>query len=74
MKKYQINDDTMNESQLQRVYNYNIYPRDSKMYSDKGFVNVDNGSQGGTHWTCFIVQENNHTILTVSVFSQINFY
>ena len=28
------------------------------MYSDKGFVNTDNGSQGATHWTCFIVKDN----------------
>ena len=48
----------MNESELQRVYNYPIYPRDSKIYSDKGFVNIDNGAQGGTHWTCFIVKDN----------------
>ena len=39
----------MNESELQRVYNYEIYPRDSRLYSDKGFANIDNGSQGGTH-------------------------
>ena len=48
----------MNESQIQKIYNYPIYPRDSKIYSDKGFVNIDNGSQGGTHWTCFIVKDN----------------
>ena len=48
----------MNESQLQKVYNYPIYPRDIKFLSDKGFVNIDNGSQGGTHWTCFIVKGN----------------
>ena len=48
----------MNESELQRVYNYPIYPRDSKIYSDKGFVNIDNGIMGGTHWTCFIVKDN----------------
>ena len=48
----------MNESQLQRVYIYAIYPRDSKIYSDKGYVNVDNGSQGGSQWTCFIVKDN----------------
>ena len=47
----------MNESQLQKVYNYPIYPRDSKIYSDKGFVNIHNGSQGGTHWTCFIIKD-----------------
>ena len=46
----------MNESKLQKIYNYPIYPRDSKIYSDKGFVNIDNGSMGGSHWTCFIVQ------------------
>ena len=50
MKKYNLNNNTMNESELQRVYNYPIYPRDSKIYSDRGFVNIDNGDQGGTHW------------------------
>ena len=58
MKKYKLTNNFMNESQLQRVYNYPIYPRDSKIYSDKGFVNIDNGSQGGSHWTCFIVKDN----------------
>ena len=43
----------MNESELQRVYNYPIYPRDSKIFSDKGFVNIDNGFQGSTQRTCF---------------------
>ena len=47
----------MKESQLQRVYKYPIYPRDSKIYSDKGFVNIDNGYRGGTHCTCFIVKD-----------------
>ena len=53
MKKYNLKNDTMNESQLQKLYKYPIYPRDSKIHSDKGFVNIDNGTQGGTHWTCF---------------------
>ena len=57
MKKYNLKNDTMNESQLQKIHNYPIYPRDSKIYSDKGFVNIDNGFQGGTHWTCYIVKE-----------------
>ena len=47
----------MNESELQKIYLYSIYPQDSKIYSDKGFVNIDNGSMGGTHWTCFIVKD-----------------
>ena len=48
----------MNETELPKIYNYPIYPRDSKIYSDRGFVNIDNGSRGGTHWTCFIVKDN----------------
>ena len=58
MKKYKLKNDTMNESQLQKIYIYHIYPRDSKVNSDTGFVNIDDGSQGGTHWTCFIVKNN----------------
>ena len=58
MKKYNLKNDTMNESQLQKIYKYPIYPRDSKIHSDKGFVNIDNGSRGGIHWTCFIVKDN----------------
>ena len=30
MKKYKLKNDTMNESELQRVYNCPIYPRYSK--------------------------------------------
>ena len=58
MQKEKLKNDTMNESELQRVYIYPTYPTDSKIYSDKKFVNVDNGSMGGTHWTCFYIQDN----------------
>ena len=58
MTKYKLKNNTMNESQLQKIYSLAIYPRDSKIYSDKGFVNIDNGSQGGTHWTSFLVKDN----------------
>ena len=58
MKKYKLKNDTMNESQLQKIYNYPIYPRDSKIYSDKDFVNIDDGRMGGSHWTCIIVKDN----------------
>ena len=47
----------MNEYQLQRVYISPIYPRDSKIYSDESFVNIDDGRMGGSHWTCFIVKD-----------------
>ena len=43
MKKNCLKKDTMNEFELERVYCYPIYPRDSKTYSDKGFVNTDDG-------------------------------
>ena len=59
MKKYNLKDNTMNESELQRVYKYPRYPRGSRLYSDKRFVNIDNGSMGGRHLTCFIVKNNN---------------
>ena len=53
-----MKNDTTNESELQILYNYIIYPRDSKINSDKKIVNIDNGRLGGTHWTCFIVKDN----------------
>ena len=58
MKKYNLKNDNMNESELQKVYNYPIYPRDSKTYSDKGFVNIVNRSRGGSHWCVFYVKNN----------------
>ena len=57
MKKYNLKNDTMNECELQKVYYFKKDPRDSKINSDKGFVIIDDGSQGGTHWTCFIVKD-----------------
>ena len=74
MKKNKLKIDTINESELQRVYNYSINPRDSKIYSDRGFVNIDNGRMGGSHWTCFIVKDKNHTTSIVSAVSQINLF
>ena len=48
----------MNESELQRVYKYKIFPRDSKIITDKRCLNIDGGYQGGTHWTCFSIKDN----------------
>ena len=58
MKTNNLKNNTMNESQLQKVYNHPIYPKGSKIYSDRGFVNIDNGSTGGSHWTCFYIKDN----------------
>ena len=48
----------MDEGDLQRVYFFPIYPEDSKIHSDKGFVSIDNDSIGGIHWICFIIKVN----------------
>ena len=58
MKKFNLKNDTMNESQLQKIYNYPIYPRDSKIYSDRGFINIGNYENGGSHWCSFIIKDN----------------
>ena len=63
----------MNESDLERVYNYNLYPRDSLITTNKGFVILDNRQLRGTHWCAFHVKKINHITLTPSVVSQINF-
>ena len=48
----------MDERELRRIYKNNKNPRDSKILTDTGFVRIDNGSEGGIHWTCFIVKDN----------------
>ena len=41
LRKYNFKNDTMNESQLQTLYIYPIYPSYPKIFSDKGVVNTD---------------------------------
>ena len=43
----------MSESDLQKVYNFKIYPRDSKITTTKGFVNIDNREQNGNSLDLF---------------------
>ena len=57
-KKYSLINNTMVESELQKVYNYKIHPRDSIIPSNKRFVKIDDGRMGGSHWTCFIIKDN----------------
>ena len=52
MKVYNLKTETKNDSDLQRVYKYNIHPKGSKISSDRGFVNIDNRQTGGSHWVC----------------------
>ena len=58
MKKYKLKNDTMNELQLQKIYNSSIYPKNSKIYSDKGFVNIGDYENGGSHWCAFYIKDN----------------
>ena len=48
----------MNESDLQGVYKFPFYPRDSKTFSDRRIVIIENGSMGGTLWVCFYMKDN----------------
>ena len=57
MEKYNLKDQTMNESDLQKVYNYKIYPRDSKIITNKGFVNIDNGKNGRNTLDLFYIKD-----------------
>ena len=58
VKNSNLKDDTMTESQRKEVYIFQIYPKHSKTTTNKAFVNIDSGSIGGTHWTCFYVKYN----------------
>ena len=74
MDKCHLQKETMNEEKLQTTYNYPVYPRVSKIYSDNGFVNFDNGPQGGRLRCCFIIKVNNSFYLACLVDSLISFY
>ena len=54
VKEYNLKNDIKSGSELRKVYNFPLYASDSKKYSDKGFVNLDNEQVDGTHWTCFL--------------------
>ena len=47
----------MKQNDLQRLSNCKICPGDSKLNSDEEPVNIDNGSMGGSHWSCFILKD-----------------
>ena len=46
----------MNELEIQNFYYYPIHPRDSKLYSDNGFVTIHVGRTKGFHWCAFHVK------------------
>ena len=52
-----MKNDTTNKSELQRVYIYKLHPTDSIITRNERFLNNDDSSLGGTHWTCFIVRD-----------------
>ena len=75
MKNYNIKNNTINESFLQRVHNFPINPRYSKINSVRGFVNIDNGSMGGNLWVVFYKKPITNPITQkVSEEVLINFY
>ena len=40
------------------LYKYPKPSRDSKIYSDKVFISINSGGQGGSHWCVFYVENN----------------
>ena len=54
MKNYELK-----ESDLSPKLNLKICPGDSKITTQKGFVKIDDGSLGCTHWTCFWIRDRN---------------
>ena len=74
MKNYKLKDDTLNKLELQKTYSYPFQPRDSKNFSDKVFLILDDSPQRGSHWICFIVKITNHITLIASVVNLMNFY
>ena len=47
----------MNENGIKRACIYPLHSRDSKITTPKGFVNIDNGQMGETHWTSFYMKQ-----------------
>ena len=62
MRKYNLKKHTLDESELEKVFNFTIYPEDSKITTNKRIVNIDKGSMGGTHWI-FLLLETQSIIL-----------
>ena len=60
MRKFGLIDATMTEIELKKFIScpLNIYARDSEIATIKGIFNIDNGSMGDTHWTCFYIKDN----------------
>ena len=47
----------MTESDWQKFFRFRIDPRDSILTTGKEIVNLDNGSLGGSQWTCFYIKD-----------------
>ena len=58
-RKQKLEDITINERELGKVYNYPIDPSASKTTTNKRFIKTNDGEQGGNHRTYFYSKENN---------------
>ena len=41
-----------------KFYSSSIDPRGSILTTNEGFLRADNGEQGGVHWTCSLIKDN----------------
>ena len=64
MRKYNLKNDTIKESDLQKVYNYDINPTEFIITTDKGFVNIEDGRMGGILCFCFYIKVTNRSTLS----------
>ena len=58
MKNYISKDDTIKESELRKFCYYSIFSRDSTRTTNQTFVDINNGSLGGTQLTWFYIKDN----------------
>ena len=74
MKNFNLKEVTMNESALDKVYNYHIYSGDSMLTTNNVFKIIDNGAHGGIYWTYFYIKDNKSFYFHSIGDNLINFY
>ena len=58
MMKCNLKDDTVTEIDLKKVDISSIYPRDSKVTTNEGFVDINKSSLAETHCICWYIKDN----------------
>ena len=59
MKKNNLKNYTMIKTDMKKLISFVFVQKISILITDKCFADIDNGSMGGNHWTCFYKKDNN---------------